>query len=101
MDNKYDLTQGPIPRKLLMIALPIVSTQVMQMTYSLTDMFWLGRVGSDAVASSGTAGLFMWLSVRANGSVVPSGALAEPHLASPSLCHRNQRQRSSYCVGSP
>ena len=38
-------------------------TQVFQMAYNLTDMFWLGRLSSDAVASSGTAGLFLWLSV--------------------------------------
>jgi len=63
MENKFDLTRGPIPRKLLAIALPIVSTQIMQMTYNLTDMFWLGRVGYGAVAASGTAGLYIWLSV--------------------------------------
>ena len=34
----------------------------MQMTYNLTDMFWLGRMKDSviAVASSGLAGLFMW-----------------------------------------
>jgi len=63
MDNKFDLTRGPVSRRLLKIALPIVSTQVMQMTYNLTDMFWLGRVGYGAVAASGTAGLYIWLSV--------------------------------------
>jgi len=33
------------------------------MAYNLTDMFWLGLVGSDAVASVGTAGMYMWLSM--------------------------------------
>jgi len=40
-----------------------MGTQVMQMAYNLTDMFWLGRLGSDAVAASGAAGMFMWLSM--------------------------------------
>jgi len=61
--RKYDLTEGGILSKLLLVALPIMGTQLMQMSYNLTDMFWLGRLSSDAVAASGTAGMFMWLSM--------------------------------------
>lgn len=60
--KKYDLTEGNILYKLLLISLPVMASQLMQMAYNLTDMFWLGRVGSDAVAASGTAGMFTWLS---------------------------------------
>lgn len=58
-----DLTQGGILRKILMVALPIMGTQLLQMTYNLTDMFWLGRMERSvtAVASSGLAGMFLWL----------------------------------------
>jgi putative MATE family efflux protein len=59
--NKSDLTSGGILQKLVFVALPIMGTQLMQMTYNLTDMFWLGRLSSDAVAASGIAGMFMWL----------------------------------------
>lgn len=61
-DRQFDLTQGGILNKLLMVALPIMGTQLMQMAYNLTDMFWLGRVSSDMVAASGTAGMYIWLS---------------------------------------
>jgi putative MATE family efflux protein len=61
--RKYDLTEGGILQKLLLVALPIMGTQVIQMAYNLTDMFWLGRVGSGAVAASGSVGMFMWLSM--------------------------------------
>ncbi len=60
--KEYDLTKGGILSRLLLVAVPIMGTQLMQMTYNLTDMFWLGKVGADAVAASGTAGMFMWLS---------------------------------------
>jgi putative MATE family efflux protein len=60
--NKYDLTSGGVFSKLLLIAIPIMGTNFMQMAYNLTDMFWLGRVGSDAVASAGAAGMYLWLS---------------------------------------
>jgi len=60
--SNYSLTEGGILKKLLLVALPIMGTQFMQMAYNLTDMFWLGRVGSDAVAASGAAGMYLWLS---------------------------------------
>lgn len=61
-ENKFNLTEGGILSKLLLVSLPIMGTQVVQMTYNLTDMFWLGRVGANAVAASGTVGMYIWLS---------------------------------------
>lgn len=60
--NTYDLTHGGILKKLLLVAIPIMGTQLMQMLYNLTDMFWLGRTPNSvtAVAASGLAGMFMW-----------------------------------------
>ena len=43
--HTYNLTQGGILKKLLMVAVPIMGTQLMQMAYNLTDMFWLGPHG--------------------------------------------------------
>lgn len=43
------------------MALPIMGTSFLQMAYNLTDMIWIGRLGSRAVAAVGTAGFFPWL----------------------------------------
>ncbi|NLD60567.1 MAG: MATE family efflux transporter [Clostridiales bacterium] len=61
--NTCDLTQGGILKKLVQVAVPIMGTQLMQMAYNLTDMFWLGRMENSvmAVAASGLAGMFLWL----------------------------------------
>ena len=59
---KYDLTEGSILQKLVRISAPLIGTQFLQMTYNLTDMFWLGRIDANAVASVGTAGMYIWLS---------------------------------------
>ncbi|MDR1651068.1 MAG: MATE family efflux transporter [Synergistaceae bacterium] len=61
VNQKYDLTRGGISDKLLLVAMPIIGTQFMMMSYNLVDVFLLGRVGSEAVASSGIAGMYMWL----------------------------------------
>ena len=60
--DKFSLIEGSIVKKLFLVAIPIIGTQIIQMAYNLTDMFWLGRLNSDAVASSGTVGLYVWLS---------------------------------------
>ncbi|MDR0395999.1 MAG: MATE family efflux transporter [Oscillospiraceae bacterium] len=61
--TRNDLTSGGILNKLLLVALPIMGTQLIQMSYNLTDMFWLGRLSTGAVAASGTSGMLMWLSM--------------------------------------
>lgn len=57
-----DLTQGSIVRNLYVMAVPLISSSFIQMAYSMTDMLWLGHLGSDAVAAVGAAGFFVWLS---------------------------------------
>ena len=64
MDSqRFNLTHGDITGKLLLVSVPIIGTQLMMMGYNLVDMFLLGRVGSDAVAASGSAGMYLWLSM--------------------------------------
>ncbi|MBZ4683588.1 MAG: hypothetical protein PWP46_885 [Fusobacteriaceae bacterium] len=60
MSKKVNLTSGNIYLALLKLALPIMGTSFLQMAYNLTDMIWLGRLSSNAVAAVGTAGFFMW-----------------------------------------
>ena len=61
MIHKNNLTEGSIVKTLFRLALPIMGTSFVQMAYNLTDMIWVGRIGSDAVAAVGTAGFFTWL----------------------------------------
>ncbi|MDR7857773.1 MATE family efflux transporter [Tissierella sp.] len=60
MKNNINLTQGNISSTLTKLALPIMGTSFVQMAYNLTDMMWLGRLSTKAVAGAGTAGFFMW-----------------------------------------
>lgn len=56
-----DLTQGSIFRSLWSMVLPLISSSFVQMAYSMTDMLWLGHLGSDCVAAVGAAAFFTWL----------------------------------------
>lgn len=56
-----DLTQGNLLGHLYRLALPIMGTSFVQMAYSFTDMAWLGRLSSEAVAAVGTISVFLWI----------------------------------------
>lgn len=61
MQGTKILTEGPIRRQLFRLALPIMGTSFIQMAYSLTDMAWVGRLGSGAVAAVGAVGILTWM----------------------------------------
>lgn len=61
MKKIVDLTQGSIVKGLWVMTVPLISASFIQMAYSMTDMLWLGHLGSDAVAAVGAAGFFTWL----------------------------------------
>jgi putative MATE family efflux protein len=42
--------------------MPIMATSFIQMAYSLTDMAWVGRLGSESVAVIGAVGILTWMS---------------------------------------
>lgn len=60
MINNINLTEGKIRRTLVKLALPIMGTSFIHMAYNLTDIMWLGRLSTDAVAAAGAAGFFLW-----------------------------------------
>lgn len=61
MNRIKDFTKGPIMSPLVKLALPIMGTSFIQMTYTMVDIAWLGRLGSAAVAAAGAASFFVWL----------------------------------------
>lgn len=62
MQKNVDLLNGPVLPSLTRLAIPIMATSLIQMAYNLTDMIWIGQIGSNAVAAVGAAGMYMWLS---------------------------------------
>lgn len=62
MSKNINLTEGRILPSLSGLALPIMATSLIQMAYNMTDMIWIGRISSNAVAAVGSAGMYMWLS---------------------------------------
>lgn len=60
--KQLDLTGGPILRTLTELALPIMASSFLSTVYNITDMAWIGLLGSKAVAGVGVGGMYVWLS---------------------------------------
>ncbi len=81
--RQIDMLEGPIFGTLIRLALPIVASSVIQMGYNLVDMLWIGKLGSNAVAAVGAAGMFLWMGMsittvpRIGGQVLTGQKLGE------------------------
>ncbi|RDY29018.1 MATE family efflux transporter [Romboutsia weinsteinii] len=88
MKNRIDLTQGKITEKLIKLSLPIMGTSFIQMAYNMIDMMWVGKLGSNAVASVGTAGFYPWLAMafimfsKVGGEIKVAQSIGENNLKS-------------------
>ncbi|MGL5960525.1 MAG: MATE family efflux transporter, partial [Cetobacterium sp.] len=78
--KKNDLTTGDIKKILLTLALPIMGSSFLQMIYGLVDMFWVGKISSDAVAAVGTASFFINLGYAINSMIVVGAGIKISHV---------------------
>ena len=54
--NRRDLTTGSIPRGILGLAVPMIGATILHSIQSLVDLFFVGKLGSEAVAAVGMSG---------------------------------------------
>ena len=67
--KSIDLTSGPILKTLSELALPIMASSLLGTAYNITDMAWIGLLGSKAVAGVGVGGMYVRLALtRARGT---------------------------------
>lgn len=53
------LTEGSITKQLIQLTIPIIATNLIQTTYQMVDMIWVGKLGSEAVTAVGTASFYI------------------------------------------
>lgn len=73
------LLEGSIIGSLLRLAGPIVFANILQSAYQLTDTFWVGRLGAEAVAAVSISFpiIFLMISLGAGGSMAGSILIAQ------------------------
>lgn len=61
MNQNTNLTKGDISKSLFKLSIPLALTAFIQITYNFVDIFFLGRLGKDAIAGVGIAGFLFWI----------------------------------------
>ena len=98
METRTNLLKGNILTALVAMALPIMATSLLQMAYNMTDMIWIGRVGSNSVAAVGAAGMFVNLAsglsafLRVGGQVTVAHSYGAGEKQTAALYARNALQ---------
>ena len=77
--KKVDLTQGNVLSVIAALAIPIVGSSLLQFTYNIVDMLWVGGLGSNAVASVGSSSFFTGLGYSINTLVVIGAGIKVSH----------------------
>lgn len=80
-DARVDMTTGRISPKLFHLAWPLVLGNLLQTLYNLADMFWVGRVSTEAVAAVSLMFPLSWMFVStAMGLTAATIALVSQHV---------------------
>jgi putative MATE family efflux protein len=80
-ESRVDMTEGAIGPKLVTLAWPLVAGNLLQTVYNLADMFWVGRVGEDAVAAIALMFPTAWLFIStAMGITAAAVAVVSQHI---------------------
>lgn len=48
---RQEILNGPIEKTLLKLAYPLIVSNLVQVLYNITDTFWLGKLGREALAA--------------------------------------------------
>src|ERR1700761_7862981 len=51
--SHQDYTAGSLNRSILLLAIPMVLEMVLESLFAVVDVFWVSRLGSDAIAAVG------------------------------------------------
>lgn len=75
-ERRAAIVSGPLAAVVLRLALPAVATSLLQLTFLLIDIFWIGRLlGPEALAAVSTASYAVWI-VAALAEMIAVGLTA-------------------------
>ncbi|MGK5091565.1 MATE family efflux transporter [Deltaproteobacteria bacterium TL4] len=75
MKKTNNLTEGSILKSLVTLSVPIIFANILQTAYQLTDTFWVGRLGTSAVAAISLSFPITVLIISLGGGLTIAGTI--------------------------
>src|SRR3954452_10054789 len=100
--SEQDFTETPVGRAVVLLAVPMVLEMVMESVFAVADVFFVGRLGADAVATVGlTESLMTILYAAAAGLAIGAAAIVARRVAErdPEQAARAAAQSITLAVG--
>lgn len=69
------MTEGPLLRTLIRVALPITITNLVQASYDIVNAFWVGRLGEEAIAAVAASGPLFSVLISLGSGLATAGAV--------------------------
>lgn len=69
------MTEGPLLRVLLRVALPITITNLVQASFDIVNAFWVGRLGENAIAAITASGPLFFVLISFGAGLATAGAV--------------------------
>ena len=61
LTQKRNLTEGNISSLIWFLALPVIFSNLLQTVFNLVDMYWVGKLGPDAIAALSMSGTILMI----------------------------------------
>ena len=75
MKPTRDFTEGPILKSLIGLTVPIILANILQTAYQLTDTFWVGRLGTNAVAAVSISFPIIFFTISLGSGLTMAGTI--------------------------
>lgn len=90
--KQIDLTSGKELSVISRLSIPLIGSSLLQFLYNFIDMFFVGGLGPDAIASVGSASFFINLGYSIQAMIVVGGGIKIAH----ALGSKNDIESTSY-----
>lgn len=75
MQKTQSFTEGSIFKALIALSVPVVFSNILQTAYQLTDTYWVGRLGAEAVAAVSLSFPIIFLMFAVGGGLSIAGSI--------------------------
>ena len=103
--SHQDYTTGNLNRAILLLAIPMVLEMVLESLFAVTDVFWVGRLGANAVATVGITESMLalvfaiGLGVAMSTTAMVARRIGEKEPEGAAIDHLDQQQRCQQTGG--